>query len=490
MPQLKLSRRLVSVIQTWASVVLIVLAFIFSLMPIITIKTPDIADGVGDMIAKMGVTVDEDMQQMLESENIEISPLKLASSVGLVFRIAGAAADESGEGGKELESYLKSEEGRQDVLVAASIAFSMVNLVDMDNLAGVNIISVIFNILISVIGFFGTLILTLIIPISLFIKAVSALVCVARGFNNPESIAAHLGSKLSGFISLPLVFMLLQCVVPGMTYGYGIVAVCLLSVFSVLVNLLASRAHAYQPEQLKYLNILQGGAVVGIAGFMVFFFNIINTGIFKAFSGGYFPGYLSAVLTLSQNESAAVQSGYLIDAALMLVYLILVLSCTSYLERAVRRLSCTVRKEKPAGLIGLFFRAGIYDNSIARACLMLGAYLIPTIVSSSKHYYENPLSAEAVGDASFLEAADFNGAALSGALVGIVIMILTEVAVVVLRRRLVKLSESEREQLLIGQVREPLNTPSESKASVAPANAQGAEGEDGAQSLADDFIQV
>ena len=283
MRQFNLPRKLVATIQMWVSVGLILLAFIFSLMPIITIETPDIAGELSSMMSDMDITVDEDILDMLGSDNIQISPLKLVGTIGLVAKLAGAGSDESGETAKELQEYLQTEEGKRDVITAVSIAFSLVNILDSKNFEGGNLIGIIFNVLISFIGFLGTLILTLVVPIILLVKLIGALILVAKGAKAPETVAAKLGAKLPGVISLPLVVMLFQCVVSGMTYGFGVVMICVCAILSVLVNVFASRAREYPEEQFKYLNILQGGALVGLIGFLVFFFNIIKTGILRAY---------------------------------------------------------------------------------------------------------------------------------------------------------------------------------------------------------------
>ena len=473
MPQFNLPRKLVATIQMWVSVGLILLAFIFSLMPIITIETPDIAGQLSSMMSDMDIPVDSDVIEMLESDNIQISPLKLVGSIGLVAKLAGAGSDESGETAKELQEYLQTEEGKRDVITAVSIAFSLVNILDSKNMQGSNLIAIVFNVLISVVGFLGTLILTLVVPIILLIKAIGALILVAKGAKAPETVAAKIGAKLPGVISLPLVVMLFQCVVPGMTYGFGVVMICVCAILSVLVNVFASRAREYPEEQFKYLNILQGGALVGIIGFLVFFFNIIKTGILRAFTGGPFAGYLANVsMILAGNKSAAVQKGYIVDAILMVVYLALILGCTSYLDKAARRLSCTVKRERPKGLVGLFFSGKISDNNLISAVLLIATFVIPKVVSGSNNYYINPLSEAAKGDGSFLDKAAFNGDALTGALVGIIIMVVAEVAVIVLKKKFVNLSVEEQEALMLGQAQTSEERLSDAEKIIAEAQAK------------------
>jgi hypothetical protein len=272
-------------------------------------------------------------------------------------------------------------------------------------------------------------------------------------------------------ISLPLVLMLFQCVVPGMTYASGIVAICIISIISTVLNFAASRAREYPNEQFKYLNIVQGCSVVGIVGFLVFFFNVIRTGIFKAFISGQYATYLVSALAAKDN-GVDVNNGYIIDGVLMIVYLVIMLSSIVYLERAARRLSCAVKRERKRGIVGLLTSAKIKDNDIVTAILCLATFIIPTYIADANHGYHNVASTESTGDFSFIVLSEEQQGFLDAALIGIIIMIVAEIAVIVLRKVFCsKMKAEDGEALLTGNAKTSDEILAEAKQIVAEAEA-------------------
>lgn len=467
MPQFNLPRRTVSMVQLWASVLLIVLAFIFSFMPIITFKTLDNAGEINAMIEQFAPDADFEIP-----EEVEISSPKLISTIALIANIIGTATAEGGadpDKAAELEDYLKSESGQQDVVTAVCVALTLTKTFNFEGQS--DPLSLILNVVIGLIGLLAVLICTIILPIILFFNLIIALIKAAKGAKTPEEVSAAVGARLPGLLSLPLTIMLFQCVVPDMSQGWGIIALCVTCVISVLVNFVCSRLREYPAKQFVYLNVLQGPALVGIVGFLIFFFNIIKTGIFTSFTSGKFSMYFAQVL-VAQEMGATVNNAYIIDGVLMLVYLCVMLSCVSYLDKAARRLSCTVKNEKPHGIIGLFVPAKASDNNLILALFTSLAYIAPTVVAGFKHFYNDVTSTAAEGDASFLNITDAGNEALSMALVGIIIMIVAEVAVVVLKGVFCKdLAAHEKEALLLGHAMTSEERLEEAKKIVAESEA-------------------
>ena len=406
MKQLNLPRKLVGTIQMWGSLLLILLALIMSFTPIITIQT---SENILD-IAKMANEVIPG--EVIEiPEEVSVSSPKLISSISMLTKIVTIGIDSAktdmtaeeredlAERQAEFKKYLESEEGKEDVATAICIATTIVGVIDFDDTS--DFVSLILRVLVCLIGLFAVLIMTLILPLLFLIPAIKAVIKALKNIQTPENVAAELGSVLPGKISLPLMIMLFQCVVPGMTYAGGVSTICILSVISVVLNFAVSRLREYPNEEFKYLNILQGPAFVGMIGFLVFFFNIIKSNVFTSFINGKFAFYLaeSAVYTAAKQD---VNTSYIIDGILMIVYLVVMLGCVGYLDKAARRLSCTVRREKPKGLAGLLSSGKISDNNIVMAVFTLAAYIIPTLVAGWKHYYNNPLQLEGEGDASFI----------------------------------------------------------------------------------------
>ena len=467
MPQFNLPRKLVSTVQLWASLLLIILAFVFSMTPIITLKNIENADKINEMISELDLGVEIPIE-----EETKISSPKMISSISLIVKIVSAATAEGEEQtGKsnDLKEFLETEKGKEAVATAVCLAVAIVKTLDFES--SDNFLSFIFNILISIIGLLAVLLITLALPFVFGIIALISLVKALRNIKTPENAAPSLAKKLPGMISLPLILMLFQCVVPGMTYASGVVAICILAVIATVLNFAASRAREYPTEQFKYLNIVQGCSVVGIVGFLVFFFNIIRTGIFKAFVSGKYAAYLVSALA-AKEKGVDVHGGYIIDGVLMIVYLVVMLSSVTYLEKTARRLSCAVKRERKKGLIGALIPSKIKDNDVVTAILCLATFIVPTYIAGAKHGYLNVASTESTGDYSFLVLSEDQQGFLDAALVGIIIMIVAEIAVIVLRKVLCsKMKIEDAEALIIGNAKTSDEILAEAKQIVAEAEA-------------------
>ena len=479
MKQLNLPRKLVGTIQMWGSLLLILLALIMSFTPIITIETSENIVQIRDMISD--VVPDADLEDVIPDE-VSVSSPKLISSISMLTKIVSIAMDSAktdmtaeeaedlAERQAEFEEYLKSDEGKEDVATAVCIATTIVGAIDFEDTS--DFFSLILKVLVCFVGLFAVLIMTLILPLLFLIPAIKAVSKALKNIQTPENVAAELGSVLPGKISLPLMIMLFQCAVPGMTYAGGVSTICILAVISVVLNFAVSRLREYPNEEFKYLNILQGPAFVGMIGFLVFFFNIIKSNVFTSFINGKFAFYLtqSAVYTAAKQD---VNTSYIIDGILMVVYLVVMLGCVGYLDKAARRLSCTVRRERPKGLAGLISSGKISDNNIVMAVVTLAAYIIPTLVAGWMHYCENPLQLEGEGQGSFLVLTEAGESALAGALAGIIIMILAEVAVIVLKKVFCPdMSVEAAETLMTGHSKTSAEKLAEAQKIVADAEAK------------------
>ena len=468
MPQFNLPKKIVSTVQLWASLLLIVLAFVFSMTPIITLNNVENADEIFEMMGELDLG---DVGQYIEEET-EVSSPKLISSISLLVKIVSAASDDEGQGENDLAEYLDTEEGKEAVATTLCLAASIVKTIDFEDSDG--IFSVVFNVLVGIIGLFTVLLITLALPFVFGIIALISLIKALKNIKTPENAAPSLSRKLPGMISLPLILMLFQCVVPGMTYASGVVAICIISVVATVLNFVASRARMYQKDQFKYLNVVQGCSLVGIIGFLVFFFNIIRTGIFKAFISGGYAEYLTKALA-AKDAGADVNGGYIVDGVLMIIYLVIMLSAVAYLEKAARRFSCSAKRERKRGLIGMFSSAKIKDNDIVAAILCLAAFIIPTYIAGAKHGYFNPSSTESTGDFSFLNLAEAQEGYLNGALVGIIIMIVAEIAVIVLKKVFcADIKAEDTEAVLTGNAKTPDEILAEAQQIVADAEAAAA----------------
>lgn len=463
----------------WVSLLLILLALIFSFTSIITLNTGEHTKGINEMIAKFSSSTDYEIP-----ENIEVSAPKIVSSVSLISKIIGVSIDSAkaangtlDEAGaeklankqKELDTYLGGEKGKRDVVTASAIAVSVINIFDFEGLDGS--FGLILSAIVAVVGFFVSLALVIIIPITLIVHFITALILCVKNVGNPENASAVVGSKLSSMLTMPIILMLFQCVVPGVSYASGILAVTIIAAVSVLINLIVSRAREYKPDQFVYLNIVQIPAFISIIGFLVFFFSLIKTGIFKTFIGGSFFNYMELQMNMSKF-GVEIDYGFLIDALLFVLYLFFAFSCVKYLEKAARRVSCTVKLEKT--------RFGKQktpkDNALVTSILALFVFLIPAFLASRQH-----------GDsqATFLELSKDQTGALTAVLIGALIMLIADVAVIVLRSTYAKIDVERRSEVLTGRAQACEDTevadsdqePAEATEGEAAASSEEAEAE-------------
>ncbi len=474
MPQFNLPRKKVTMVQMWASVLLIALALIFSLAPMINLKSVDNAAEITEMAQGIGLSLFE------IPEDVDVSAVKLVSSVSLIVNIFTSSIP--GEEGytedqvakqQELKEYMETEEGKADIATALCIAATIMNALDFESMSSgdSNIIGTVLSIFVTFIALFATLILLVVIPVVIAFQLIVAVINAAKHIANPEDAAAAVSNKLPGMISVVLLFMLAQCVIPGMSQAWGVTALCSVIIVSIVLNFVASRLREYPAKQFMYLNVLQGGALLGIVGFLVFFFNLIKTGIFNAFVKGSFFGALlgNAAGAIASEGEQAMDTGLMVTGILMIVYLAVVLGCAGYLDKAARRLCCTVKRERPRGLIGKLFTPKAKDNNIVMAACTLAAFIIPTYVATVE--VEGLLGAKV----SVLELNGDQQAALNAALIGIIIMIVAEVAVIVLKKVLCKdLTEHEAEELMMGVAMSSDEILAEAKKVVAEAEAAAA----------------
>ncbi len=454
--QFNVPKKIGASVQFWVSLALIVVALIMSFAPIITLETGEIQQGIADLANKV---LPGEKMEIPEDGKIGVSAPKLISSVSTIVKVISTSTavangnEDAAEKLEEIEKYIETEDGKQDLLTAMALAATVVKTLGIgsDEMAGEqDIFSLVFNVLISIIAFIAVLVMTILIPIMVIIMAIKSIFIALRNIQTPENASAELGNKLSTVLSLPFTLMLFQCVIPGMSYGSGIVTICYMAIASTVLNFVVSRMREYPNEQFKYLNIIQLPAFVGIIGFLVFFFNITKSDVFTTFAHGKFAMYMTKAMAYTATKQD-VNTSYIIDAVLILVYLVVMLSCVSYIESAARRFSCTIKRERPKGILGLFYTGKLHDNNIVKACFMLLAFIIPTYIKGQKHYYENPLVLEGAGDASFLELTADQESALTMALVGIIIMILAEVAVIVLKKVFCpNISTQDAEALMTG----------------------------------------
>ena len=437
-----ISKRRVAAIQATVSALLILLSFVFSMLPLININT----DAVG--FGESGGTLKESIMETVEEvtgsptlsseigDKISVSPIGIIRSFGMYFRISGASANNSLEAADALRAELETESGIRSLITVSAITAIISRI--REGSGGENMFAVIFKVIIGLLGFIIMLILALALPVILLVKAILAVITFIRGVRTPEAIAGKLGGSLQSIILIPLFLMLIQSVCPGISAGFGAVAVLIFALCCALINALITRAREYNKDELIYLNIVQGSALISLAGFLIFFFNLLGTGALTAFVSGDFIPYLAEIESISANDpSLIINNSYIFTGVLMIAYALLAAIAVSLGDKLSRRISLAGAAHSGYAHLALF----------AVICCVA-----PFAVSGSMHLYLDPTSTAPAGDASFLPEGSFNSGSLGWALAGAVIMLVGEVLSVVLSKVLSGgLSREDKKKLLSGK---------------------------------------
>ncbi len=482
MKQLNVPKKLTARVQIWASVLLLIIATCLSLTPIITLNTVDNADDINKMLADI---TPEGTETFTIPETVDVSAIKIVKSVGVIAKVVkttmdAAKAEDMSNVGSDIAEVFKTEDGQETIVIALSFASTVSSNFDTEDTSGSGILASVLTVMVSVIALIALLVMTFVIPVMLLIATVSALISALANLSTPEEVATKIGRKLPGFISLPFTLMLFQCVVPGMTYGSGIVGICVAAILAAVLGLVISRLRSYEAPAFRYLNIVQGVSALGIVGFAVFFFNLVKTNIFTNFLHGKFAEYVASVAVESmKKEPKPVNNAYLIDLALIFVYVIFALSSVAYLEKCVQRLACSASANKK----GAFPK----DTCIVRAILMLAVYILPTVVIGRKSFYNDPTVLDGVGDESLLVLNADESSALKMVLVGTIIMLVAEIALIVLKAVFCKGMNRESMTALMSGADETVETVETEAAEAAEATAEATE--EATEAVADETVE-
>lgn len=441
--QIKLPRKLVCGFQLWISVILVIFALIFSLTaPIITLSTDgsfgrDVVDFIEDELdLNLG-------DYSLGEEGLDITTPKLIGSITLLIDIINAIDDDKAQA--ELQEYISTPEGKEDLVTVAGLAVVFMNTFDFDNMPSEPSFDLIFDMSITMIALLFVVVMTFVIPIMLIVAAIAVVIKALRNIKTPEDASGMVANKLTPMLSMTLTVMLFQCVINEgvMEAGSGLTTIFILAIVSVAVNFIATRLREYPSAQFRYINIVQPVAILSIVGFLVFFFNLLETRITVSYIKGFMP------FAVAGEEYA--------HLAMMGVYIILALGCVGYLDKAARRLCCSVKPEGPKGIVGLFIKGKVSDNNIVHAVMNLLVYILPAVVIAMD------------GFEFYTEETE---GAFSGMLVGAIIMLVAEIAAMVLRTIFCKdLSTREAEELLTGVALTSEEKIAEAKKTLAEAEA-------------------
>ena len=439
-------KKLVARIQVLVSLLLATLCLVFSLTsPLVRINFQDEATvkAVNEMLKQMNV---DDLQVDKNTEGIDVSAVKMYGVVGTLIKVVKSAKSAAKSGDtSDLQNSIYESDGKtlkpgakNSLRIAAAIASSITS--DMKDVKGVGGI---ISMIIPIIATIALLVMAIFAPITYLIAFFAILIATLKNIKDPSAATAKVGGKLPKTVSVPIAIMLFACVTKALTPGSGAMLLFMLVLVSVLLNIVATRMHAWDQRTIRYANVVQGISIVAVVGFMVFLFNIINTTVFRTLITN--DSFLkaagtaaAATTTKAITSNSAIQSAanstlasnqvFLPDLLMVLAAVMIVASSASYLASTLRRASLTEKAKSK-------------DGHIVYGIILLAAVVLPMVVKGFKH----DTSVEPA--ISYLE--NINGSALTGALIGVIIILVAEIALIVLKKVFCKdLSEEEMHEVL------------------------------------------
>ncbi len=426
--QPNVSRKITAPAHVGVCILLLVLAVIFSFTPLITLETEssEIMQSVDTLMDSL--STGESIEEKDIPDEVSISAVDLIGSISLIKNIYDVNTEDSKDmdqdKSKQIEELLESEEGKQTIITVLAIVNTLTNSFDDDDTQDaegfLNIIVKLLTVLVSILYVLGY---TLICPIILIITTIVALIQLLIGRKDLCAVEPKIASKLPGILSTLMIFFIFQTLIPGMGYGSGLMALWIITAISVFANFVVSRLRTYDTKHFIYINIIQGAALVGAIGYIVFFFNFLKANIFGQFIDSKWLIY-AAKAGVAKESGATVDGAYIADGIMVLVTLVVALSTVSYFVACAQRLSfSTDKKGKPAAK----------DSQIVKAVILLIATILPMIVKGSKNLYAD-VTDTASEARSTLALTASEESALTTALVGAIILLVAEIAILVLKK--------------------------------------------------------
>ncbi len=499
----KLPKRIIAIIQVWVSLLLVVLALIMSFMPIVNISiTSNLKDDLNEFLSEEGANINMDTIP----DEVSVTAPKLISSAIFFFDIASALMDDGPDadfdngynngynnnynngyndsynngyndyysytaydsaydysngynngndyytdGGyssiatpesekEDISDILENEANRDDLLTAFAFASVFMDAVDEDS--SDDVISMVFTLLVTSMALLYLLVMTIVFPIVLIVLAIISLVVALTNLKTPEKAAPKLSSKLTGLLTMLFMVLLFQCAIPQISYGGGALGMLIVTIISIVLNSVAVRLPAYRKEDMKFANIVQGISLVGIVGFVLFFFNLIKTGILSMFLKGPFFTFINGYNDIQDTALGMdIESNYIIDVILMVLYVAFAVTAITYIAKVTRRFSLSAKN---------------HSHLLAYPILALPVFVLPTVIMASKNLNMTVNGTDYIVPQSSLALTDDQSTALTLALVGIIVMLLAEVAYIVLPKVLCKdMTADDKLLVLSGKAPDP-----------------------------------
>jgi len=200
--------------------------------------------------------------------------------------------------------------------------------------------SMLANAIPSIIGLLVALFLSVLIPVIYAILALVAIITTLRYLKESDIGAAKLAKRMPKSIVHPLTIMLIPCLSATIQTTTSTLVLAILALVGTFVNLVFTRLHSWNREDIAYANVVQATNLVSIGAYIFLFFQILKMGVFKSFIGN-----IISYFTASSSSTNTADIGS--SAGMILIAVLFALLSTKYLAKVLRResLACTPKKK-------------------------------------------------------------------------------------------------------------------------------------------------
>lgn len=308
-----------------------------------------------------------------------------------------------------------------------------------------------------------------------FIMAIIALVTLIKALTRikrSEEYAGKVAGKMAGPLGFTIAIALLLTFFPGITMGPGLVVILVLSILSVVTNLVISRLRAYNEIDFKFATLVQGTALVQGIAFILLFVGMLNTGFLK--------NMITSVCTYVSKTSVAINSYtkqvdfynsffnanmsrpqmnlmFLIDMALVIAAAIIALFVAISLVKAIASQLGLVKGKKP--------------GSLATPIWALIACILPLVAINLQNEIGYSMTATGVKTrviGSILNVSDDSMGALIAMFIGAFLLLASAIAYRIVKKKLCPAMAPELEKLILAG-----NAPAYGDLSTETATAEG-----------------
>ncbi len=413
----KFPNSLVTRVQGIICLVLLVVIAIMSFGPIFTMDLdPDIADQVETALEKLDSEADLEVP-----ETVEVSfpfMIKSIGSLGDLFKtMAGTVKTATGalKGGVETMDEADAEKLQNDMNKAQDDIKNLGKNQDFVNLLAFGIALAASFKSSWILGLCHVFLVTMVfvVPLVAVIRGIMALVSFLK---NKDDAARSFRGVARSFVAivglLPLI-LLLKTLIPELQLGSGIMGILYMSIIGLVVCLAASRLKYYDKPEFKYLNVMQIVSACSFGAFMVFFTNMTKSNVM----GEMFKQLGKYLLKVNVKK---IDFEVILPVLLVLAFVIILISVFTYLTQIVTRLTCMSKSKT--------------DSHVVTAVINALVVVIPFVLAKTKLE---------------LELSDAVKETFVPACVGLVLMLVVEIAMAVLSKTLCADVSVERRQEIV-----------------------------------------